>query len=58
MRHTGFPQVDGGQRDPWDLGRHSHHLDTTDGCGISVRCFGFCRGGAASIYLYLNDSDE
>ena len=23
MRHTGFPQVDGGQRDPWDLGHHS-----------------------------------
>ena len=22
MRHTSFPQVDGGQRDPWDLGRH------------------------------------
>ena len=22
MRHTGFPQVDGGQRDPRDLGRH------------------------------------
>ena len=23
MRHTGFPQVDGGQRDPRDLRRHS-----------------------------------
>ena len=23
MRHTGFPQVDSGQRDPWKLGRHS-----------------------------------
>ena len=23
MRHTGFPHVDGGQRDPRDLGRHS-----------------------------------
>ena len=23
MRHTGFPQVDNGQRDPRDLGRHS-----------------------------------
>ena len=22
MRHTGFPQVDGGQRDPRELGRH------------------------------------
>ena len=22
MRHTSIPQVDGGQRDPWDLGRH------------------------------------
>ena len=22
IRHTGFPQVDGGQRDPRDLGRH------------------------------------
>ena len=22
MRHTGFPQVDGGQRDPRKLGRH------------------------------------
>ena len=22
MRHTGFPQVDGGQRDPQGLGRH------------------------------------
>ena len=23
MRHTGFPQVDSGQRDPRKLGRHS-----------------------------------
>ena len=23
MRHTGIPQVDGGQRDPRDLGRHN-----------------------------------
>ena len=23
MRHTGFPQVDGGQQDPWDLGRYN-----------------------------------
>ena len=22
LRHTGIPQVDGGQRDPRDLGRH------------------------------------
>ena len=22
MRHTGFPQIDGGQRDPRDMGRH------------------------------------
>ena len=22
MRHTGFPQVDNGQRDPWKMGRH------------------------------------
>ena len=22
MRHTGFPQVDGGQRDPQEMGRH------------------------------------
>ena len=22
MRHTGFPQVDGGQRDPPEMGRH------------------------------------
>ena len=22
MRHTGFPQVDGGQRDPREMGRH------------------------------------
>ena len=22
MRHIGFPQVDGGQRDPWEMGRH------------------------------------
>ena len=27
MRHTGFSQVDGGQRDPRDLRRHTHfHL--------------------------------
>ena len=26
MRHTGFPQVDGGQRDPWVMGRHSHDM--------------------------------
>ena len=29
MRHTGFPQVDGGQRDPWEMGRH-------------IFSFGFC----------------
>ena len=23
MRHTGFPQVDGGQRDPREMGRHN-----------------------------------
>ena len=23
MRHTGFSQVDGGQRDPQEMGRHS-----------------------------------
>ena len=23
MRHTGFPRVDGGQRDPRNLGRHN-----------------------------------
>ena len=23
MRHTGFPKVDGGQRDPWEMGRHN-----------------------------------
>ena len=23
MRHTCFLQVDGGQRDPWDLGHHT-----------------------------------
>ena len=23
MRHTGFPWVNGGQRDPQDLGRHT-----------------------------------
>ena len=23
MRHTGFPQVDGGQQDPQEMGRHS-----------------------------------
>ena len=22
VRHTGFPQVDGGQRDPQEMGRH------------------------------------
>ena len=30
MRHTGFPQVDGGQRDPREMGRHIvsiHNLD-------------------------------
>ena len=28
MRHIGFPQVDGGQRDPWDLGPHITYLFT------------------------------
>ena len=23
MRHTGFPQVNSGERDPWELGRHT-----------------------------------
>ena len=23
MRHTGFPQVDGDQRDPQEMGRHN-----------------------------------
>ena len=23
MRHTGFPQVDGGQQDPREMGRHA-----------------------------------
>ena len=23
MRHTGLPQVDGGQRDPQEMGRHT-----------------------------------
>ena len=23
MRHTGFRQVDDGQQDPWDMGRHN-----------------------------------
>ena len=26
MRHTGFPQVDGGQRDPREMGRHIQSL--------------------------------
>ena len=26
MRHTGFPQVDGGQRDPREMGRHKNKL--------------------------------
>ena len=26
MRHKGFPQVDGGQQDPRDLGRHTWNL--------------------------------
>ena len=24
-RHTGFPQVDGGQRDPRRMGHHNYH---------------------------------
>ena len=33
MRHTGFPQVDDGQRDPRDLGRHnSTHSE------VEVKC--------------------
>ena len=24
MRHTGFLQIDGGQRDPREMGRHTH----------------------------------
>ena len=27
MRHTGFPQVDGGQQDPRELGRHNKICD-------------------------------
>ena len=27
MRHTGFPQVDDGQRDPREMGRHKSNLD-------------------------------
>ena len=26
MRHIGFPQVDGGQWDPWEMGRHIIYL--------------------------------
>ena len=26
MRHIGFPQVDDGQRDPRDLGRHKSNM--------------------------------
>ena len=27
IRHTGFPQVDGGQRDPREMGRHSFPVE-------------------------------
>ena len=30
MRHTGFPQVDGGQRDPWEMGRHTQNSTKFD----------------------------
>ena len=26
MRHTGFPQADGGQRDPREMGRHRYQI--------------------------------
>ena len=32
MRHTGFPQVDGGQRDPRELGRHKMYRCSTKMC--------------------------
>ena len=28
MRHTGFPQVDGGQRDPREMGCHKYCMKT------------------------------
>ena len=28
MRHTGFPQVDDGQRDPREMGRHIERLSS------------------------------
>ena len=30
-RHIGIPQVDGGQRDPWEMGRHN----TPDGIRVN-----------------------
>ena len=29
MRHTGFPQVDGGQWNPWEMGRHICNANVT-----------------------------
>ena len=36
MRHTGFPQVDGGQRDPRESGRHNsaNDMDPQPCCDI------------------------
>ena len=28
MRHTGFLQVNGGQQDPWEMGRHIEKLSS------------------------------
>ena len=36
MRHTGFSQVDGGQRDPWESGRHKQFPHFRDFCKILV----------------------
>ena len=35
MRHTGFSQVDGGQRDPRELGRHIHLIQAAKSASIS-----------------------
>ena len=36
MRHTGSPQVDGGQRDPREMGRHKEERRTTPTDGVDL----------------------
>ena len=40
MRHTGFPQVDGGQRDPREMGHHIMNATRTTQTTQFIVCHG------------------